>query len=259
MGSQRVGHDWATSLSITITFYLTLLLEVSGQLFLFCCHASPNWTWFFLSSPRETQLYWVFATRISLFQMHFLTLSCQHQGKLKLREVCCSQSFAWKPGKETESISQTLLCQKRSISSNYGISSSHVWMWELNHKEGWMLKNWRFWTVVLEKTLESPLDCKKFKPVNPKGNQLWIFIGRAEAEAPVFWPPDSKSWLIRKDPHAGNNWRQEEKGMTEDKMVEWRNWLNGHEFKQAPGDGKGQRSLARCSAWGHRVGQEWVT
>ena len=108
--------------------------------------------------------------------------------------------------------------------------------------------------VVLEKTLESPLDCKEIKPVNPKGNQPWIFIRRtdAEAETPVFWPPDVKSWFIRKDPDAGKDWRQEEKGMTQDEMVGWHHQLNGHEFEQAPGDGEGQGILACCSPWGHK-------
>ena len=112
-------------------------------------------------------------------------------------------------------------------------SSSHVWMWELDYKESWALKNWSFWTVVLEKTLESPLDCKEIQPVHPKGNQSWIFIGRTDVEAktPILWLPDVKSWLIWKDPDAGKNWRQEEKGTTEDEMVGWHHRLNGHEFE----------------------------
>ena len=114
-----------------------------------------------------------------------------------------------------------------------------------------MLKNWCFWSVVLEKTLESPLDCKEIKPVNPKGNQSWIFIGRtdAEAETPILWLPDAKNWFIGKDPDAGKDWKQE-KGMTEDEMVGWHHWLNGHEFEQALGVGDGQGSLACCSPWG---------
>ena len=113
----------------------------------------------------------------------------------------------------------------------YGFSSSHVWMWELDYKESLAPKNWCFWTVVLEKT-ESPLDCKEIQPVHPKGNQSWIFIGRtdAEAETPLLWPPDVKNWLIGKDPDAGKDWRWEEKGTTEDKMVGWHHWLNGHEL-----------------------------
>ena len=114
------------------------------------------------------------------------------------------------------------------------------------------MKNWCFWTVVLEKTLESPLDCKEIKPVNPKESQSWMFIGRtdAEAEVPIFWPPDAKSQLIGKDPNAGKDWRWEEKGMTENEMVGWHHWLNGHEFEQAPWDGDGQGSLVCSSPWG---------
>ena len=128
-------------------------------------------------------------------------------------------------------------------------------MWELDYKQGWMPKNWCFWIVMLEKTLESPLDIKKIKRVHPKGNQSWIFIERtdaeAEAEAPIPWPQDAKSRLIRKDPDAGKEWRQE-KGTTEEEMVGWHHWLNGHEFEQAPGDGEGQGSLVCCSPWGHK-------
>ena len=127
---------------------------------------------------------------------------------------------------------------------------------------GTSFDDWCFWTVVLEKTLESPLDCKEIKPVHPKGNQSWIFIGRtdAEAEALILWPPDAKSWLIWKDPVSGKDWRQEEKVMTEDKMVGWHHWLDGHEFEQAWGDGDGQGSLACCSPWGRKESDttEWL-
>ena len=125
------------------------------------------------------------------------------------------------------------ITHKGLSSQSYGFSSSHVWMWELDYKEGLAPKNWCFWTVVLEKTLESPLDCKEIKPVHPKGNQSWIFTGRtdAEAEIPILWPPDGKNQLIGKNPDAGKDWRQEEKGMTEDETVGWHHWLNGHEFK----------------------------
>ena len=128
-------------------------------------------------------------------------------------------------------------------------------MWELDHKEGWVLKNWCFWTVVLEKTLESPLDSKEIKWVNPKGTQSWIFIGRtdAEAEAPVLWPPDAKSWLIGKDLDAGKDWGQEEKGLTEDEMVEW------HEFKQTLGDSEGQGTGMLQSMGSQSVRNDWVT
>ena len=130
-------------------------------------------------------------------------------------------------------------------SQNYGFSSSHVWMWELDYKESWAPKNWCFWTVVLEKTLESPLDFKEINPVHPKGNQSWIFIGRtdAEAETSILWPPGVKNWLIWKDPDAEKDWRQEEKGTTEDEMVGWHHRLDGHEFEQAPGVGDGQGGL----------------
>ena len=143
---------------------------------------------------------------------------------------------------------------KGPSSQSYGFSSSHIWMWELHHKEGWAQKNWCFWTVVLEKTPESPLDSKEIQPVHPKGNQSWIFIGRtdAEAETPTLWPPDAKNWLTGKDPDAGKDWGQEEQGTTEDETVWWHHWLNGHEFQQAPGDGEGQGSLACCSPWGRK-------
>ena len=139
---------------------------------------------------------------------------------------------------------------KGSSSQSYGFSSSHVWMWELGHKEGWVPKNWCFWTVVLEKTLESPFDYKEIQPVNPKGNQSWIFIGRTDAKVPILWPPDVKSQLTGKDPDAGKDWRQEEKGTIEDEMVGWHHQLDGHEFEQTPGDNKGQGSLACCRSWG---------
>ena len=137
---------------------------------------------------------------------------------------------------------------------SYGFSSSHVWMQELDHKESWAPRNWCFWTVVLEKTLESPLDFKEIKPVNPKGNQSWIFIGRtdAEAEAPILWPPDAERRLIEIEADAWKKWREEEKGTKGDEMVGWHHWLNGHEFEQAPGDGEGQRCLAYCSSWSHK-------
>ena len=122
---------------------------------------------------------------------------------------------------------------KGPFSQSYDFSSKYVWIWELDYKESWAPKNWCFWTVMLEKTLESPLDCKEIQPAHPKGNQSWIFIGRTDAETqtPILWPHDSKKWLIWKDPDAGKDWRQEKKGMTEDEMVGWRYWLNGHEFK----------------------------
>ena len=122
---------------------------------------------------------------------------------------------------------------KGPSSQGYGFSSSHVWMWELDCKESWAPKSWCFWTVVLEKTLESPLDCEEIQPVHPKGDQSWMFIGRtdAEAESPIFWLPDVKNWLIWKDPDAEKDWGKEEKGTTEDEMVGWHHQLNGHGFE----------------------------
>ena len=151
---------------------------------------------------------------------------------------------------------------KGPSSQGYGFSTGHVWMWELEYKESWVEKNWCFWTVVLEKTLESPLDCKEIQPVHPKGNQPWIFIGRidAEAETPILWLPDVKNWLIWKDPDARKNRWQEEKGTTESQMVGWHYWLSGHEFEQALGVGDGQESLACCSPWGRKESDttEWL-
>ena len=126
-------------------------------------------------------------------------------------------------------------------------------MWELDCEESWVPKNWCFWTVVVEKTLKSPLDCKEIQLVHSKGDQSWVFIGRTdvEAETPILWPPDTKSWLIWKDPDAGKDWGQE-KGMTEDKMAGWHHWLNGHEFGWTLGVGDGQGGLACCGSWGRK-------
>ena len=125
-------------------------------------------------------------------------------------------------------------------------------MWELDYKESWAWRNWCFWAVVLEKTLESPLDCKEIQPVHPQGDKSWVFIGRtdAKAETPILWPPDAKSWLIRKDPDAGKDWKQEEKGMMEDETVGWHHQLDGHGFGWAPGVGDGQVGLVCCGSWG---------
>ena len=135
--------------------------------------------------------------------------------------------------------SRHYFANKGPSSQSYGFSSSQVWMWELHHKESWVPKNWCFWTVVLKKTLESPLDFKDIKPVNPEGNVPWTFIGRtgAEAETRIFWPLDGKNWLIGKDSDAGKVWSQEEKRMTEDEMVGWHDQLDGHKSEQVPGVG----------------------
>ena len=134
-------------------------------------------------------------------------------------------------------------------------------MWELDCEESWALKNWCFWTVVLGKSLASLLDCKEIQPVHPKGDQSWVFIGRtdAKAETLILWLPHAKSWLIGKDPDAGRDWGQEEKGMTEDEMAGWHHRLDGHGFGWTPGIGDGQGGLACCGSWGRRVGHNWAT
>ena len=127
-------------------------------------------------------------------------------------------------------------------------------MWELDCEESWAPKNWCFWTVVLEKTLESPLDCKEIQPAHSEEDQPWMFFGRndAKAETPVLWPPHAKSWLIGKDSDAGRDWEQEEKGTTEDEMAGWHHWLDGSESEWTPGAGDGQGGLACCNSWGHK-------
>ena len=174
---------------------------------------------------------------------------CSHEIKRSLlfgRKVMTNLDRYWK--------TDTLPCKKGSSSQGYGFSSGHVWMWELDCEEGWAPKNLCFWTVVLKKTLESPLDNKEIKSVNPKGNQSWIFIGRtdAEGETPIFSPPDVKNWSIWKGPNAGNYWSQEEKGMAEDEMIGWHHWLDGRESERTPGVGDGQGGLACCDSWGRK-------
>ena len=134
-------------------------------------------------------------------------------------------------------------------------------MWESDYKESWAPKNWCFWTVVLEKTLESPLDFKEIQPVHPRGDQSWVFIGRidAEAETAILWPPDVKSWLTGKVPDPGKDWRQEEKGMTEDEMIGWHRWLNGCGFRWTLGVGDGQGGLMCFGSWSRKVIHDWAT
>ena len=138
-------------------------------------------------------------------------------------------------------------------SQSFGFSSSHVWMWELDYEDSWVPKNWCFWTVVLEKTLESPLDCKEIQPVHSEWDQPWDFFGRndAKAETPVLWPPHVKSWLIGKDSDAGRDWGQE-KGTPEDEMAGWHHWLDGRESEWTQGVGAGQGGLACCNSWGRK-------
>ena len=150
---------------------------------------------------------------------------------MKLKDACSLEEKLY--ARQHIKKQRHYFANKGPSSQAYGFSSSHVWMWELDYKESWALKNWCFWTVVLEKTLESPSDSKEIQPVIPKGDQSWVFIGRtdAEAEMPIVWPSDAKNWLIGKDPDAGKDWGQEEKGMTEDEMVGWYHWLDGREFE----------------------------
>ena len=151
---------------------------------------------------------------------------------------------------------------KDPSSQGYGFSCGHVWMWELDCEEGWVLKNWCFWTVVLEKTLECPLDCKEIYLVHSEGDQPWDFFGRndAKAETPVLWPPHAKSWLIGKDSGAERDWGQEEKGTTEDEMAGWHHWLDGRESGWTVGVGDGQGGLACCDSWGPKESDmtEWL-
>ena len=174
---------------------------------------------------------------------------------MKLKDACSLEEKLWHKKQ------RHYFTDKGPSSPSYGFSSSHICMSELDYKESWTLKNWCFWTVALEKTLESPLNCKEIKPVSPEGNESWIFIGRTDAaiETPILWPPDTKSQLIGKDPDPGKDWGQEEKGMTDDEMVGWHHWFNGHEFEQTLGAVAGQGSLVCCSPWGHRVGHDWAT
>ena len=151
---------------------------------------------------------------------------------------------------------------KGTSRQGYGFSSGHVWMWELDCEERWALKNWCFWSVVLEKILESPLDCKEIQPVHSKGDQSWVFFGKtdAKAETPILWPPHAKSWLIGKDSDAGRDWGQEEKETTEDETAGWHHQLNEHEFGWTPGVGDGQGGLACCDSWGRKdIRHDWAT
>ena len=170
---------------------------------------------------------------------------------MKLKDAYSLEGKLW-PTRQHIRKQRHYFANKGPSSQGYGFSCGHVWMWELDYKEGWVPKNWCFWTVVLEMTLESPLDCKEIQPVHSKGDQPWVFIERAdvEAEATILWPPDAKSWFIGKDPDAGKDWGQEEKGTTEDEMVAWYHQLNGHGFGWTLGVGDGQGGLACCGSWG---------
>ena len=169
---------------------------------------------------------------------------------MKLKDACFLEENYDKP-RQCIRKQRHYLADKGPYCQSCGFSSNHVWMWQLDYKESWAPKNWCFQIVVLEKALESPLDCKEIRLVNPKGHQSWIFTGRtdAEADAPILWPIDVKSQLIGKYPDAGKDWWQE-KWVTEGEIVGWYHWLSGHEFEQTPGGSEGQGSLACCSPWG---------
>ena len=194
------------------------------------------------SQPRDQ-------TQVSLIACRFYP---SHQGRPKIKYAWCSL-LGRKAMTNLNSIlksRETLLCNKGPSSQSYGFSMVMYGCESWDYKESWALKNWCFRTV-LEKILESPLDCKEIQPVHPKGNQSWIFTGRtdAEPETPILWPPDAKSWLIGKDLDTGKDLRQEEKGSTEDEMSGWHHQLDGHEFEQALGVGDGQGSLVCCTPW----------
>ena len=216
------GWTWLSNFTFTFRFPLSCIGEGNGNPLQCSC----------LENPRDRGAWWAAVYGIA-------------QSQTRLKWLSSSSIYPRQHIKKQ----RHHFADKGPYSQSYGFSSSHVQMWD--HKEGWALKNWCFWVVVLEKTLESPLDIKGIKLVNPKGNQPWIFTGRTddEAEAQIHWPPDVKSWFTGKDPDARKDWGQEEKGLTEDEMVRWHHWHNGHKFEQAPGDGEGQRSLACCSPW----------
>ena len=169
--------------------------------------------------------------------------------------------FLWVLSLKFKPLQRHYFANKGPSNQGYGFSSGHVWMWELDYEESWVQKNWCFWTVVLEKTLKSSLACKEIQPVHPKEDQSWVFIGKTdvEVETPILWPPDVKSWLIWKDPDAGKDWGQEEKGMTEDEMVGWHHRLNGYRFGWTQGVGDGQGNLACCGSWGRKESHNWET
>ena len=171
-----------------------------------------QWQTFFLGAPKSLQV--VTAT-------------------MKLKHTCSLEESYDQPRQYIKK-QRHYFVNKGPSSQSCGFSSSHLWKWELDYKESWVPKNWCCWTVVLEKTRKSLLDCKEIKPVNPKRNQSWIFIWRtnAEPETPILWPPDAKNWLIGKNHNAGKDWRQEETGMTEDEMIGWYHWNNRHKLQE---------------------------
>ena len=182
-------------------------------------------------SQRKTNIIWYHLSSLFIFLGSKITADGDCSYEIKRLLLLGRKSY----DKHRQHIKKQrhYFANKSPSSQSYAFSSSHVWMWELDYKESWAPKKWCFWTVVLEKTLESPLDCKEIQIVHSEGDQPWDFFGRndSKAETPVLWPPHAKSWLTGKDFNAGRDWGQEEKGTTEDEMVGWHHWLNGHEFR----------------------------
>ena len=209
------------------------------------------------SDLSESHFKWIKKSILQKRSRLDLWIYCSHEIKRRLllgKKVMTNLDSIFK--------SRDITLPTKVGSQGYGFSCGHVWMWELDCEEGWALKNWCFWTVVLEKTLESPLDCKKIQLVHSEGDQPWDFFGRndAKAETPVLWPPHAKSWLIGEDSDAGRDWGQEEKGTTEDEMAGWHHRLDGRESKWTPGVGDGQGGLACCDSWGCKESDmtEWL-
>ena len=212
--------------------------------------STPPWKIPWIEEPGRLQF--MRSQRVGHDWVTFTKLPQMVTAAMKLKDTWSLEEKYDKPRQHIKK--QRHYFANKGPSSQSYFSSSHVWMWQLDHKESWVSKNWCFWTVVLEKTLESTLDCKEIQPVHPKGDQSWVFIGRTdvEAETPILWPPDVTSWLIWKDPDAGKDWEQEKKRMTEDEMVGWYHRLDRHGFGWTPGVCDGHGGLVCCDSWGRK-------
>ena len=232
MGSQRIGYSEKVGLKLNIQ--KTKIMA-----------SSPITSWEIDGETVETVSDFIWGGAPKSLQMVIAAM--------KLKDAYSLEEKLW-PDLIAYSKAETLLCQQGPSSPGYGFSCGHISMWELDCAEGWELKNWCIWTVVLEKTLESPLDCKEIQPIHSKGDKPWDFFGRndAKAETPVLWPTHVKSWLIGKDSDAGREWGQEEKGTTEDEMAGWHHWVDGREFEWTLGDGDGQGGLVCWDSWAYK-------